>query len=279
MKWLRLIRWPNLIIVAFTMVLLHWILVLPSIESLNLSPLLTTTQFLLLVLMTLSATAAGYIVNDFFDYKIDIINKPKRVIINKSITRRSAKKVYLILVMLGAFIGSYLSGKTELWGILLLYYLVTILLFLYARYFKRQLLIGNLVVALLCALVPVLVWYVHQNVIVLLESNNSLSLNTIFLSYIGFSFFITLFRETVKDIEDLEGDQALGLRTLPIVSGLKTSKLVAGSYGVIVLLGILFLCTLVLEQNGVYVSLAVGLFLFLLLATSILLLAKAKNKK
>ncbi|MFT4668335.1 MAG: 4-hydroxybenzoate polyprenyltransferase [Patescibacteria group bacterium] len=281
--WLQLIRWPNLIIVALTMYVLQFKVLLTPFENSQLVNSISLFNFHLLVLMTLLATASGYIVNDWFDYKIDLVNKPNKVIINKKITWRIAKLFYLFLIIIGAFISSYLSSKTGLWGITILYNTVCILLFLYARFFKRTFLIGNIVVSMLCGFVPLLVWYVNRIAITTLGSDKDLLaisyLLKVFITYLAFSVFITLFREIVKDIQDIEGDKKYLAKTLPIVSGIKTAKFIAGIAAVSILLGLCSLGTELYLRTGLHNSLIIGIALFFLQAWSILLLIQATKKE
>lgn len=280
--WLKLIRWPNLVIVALTMYVLQFKLLLPSLENHLLFGSLSRPDFYLLILMTMLATAAGYIINDWFDYKIDLVNKPNKVILNKKITWRSARRSYLAFIVTGAFISSYLSSKTGLWGITILYNTVCILLFLYARFFKRSFLIGNFVISLLCCFVPLLVWYVNHSAFNNLETiNQSLFIFTryILFGFIAFSFLITFFREIVKDIEDIEGDKKYLARTLPIILGIKNSKIIAGVAGVLILLGIGLLGSDFYLKRGFNTTFILGSILFLLQAWSVFLLKQATKKE
>lgn len=210
--FLRLIRVQNLLIVVLTQYLARVFLVgLPSGEAVSsradLLRMLTDPTLFLLSLSTVCIAAAGYIINDYFDVKIDIINKPERVIIGRYLKRRVAMGAHQALNLIGCLIGLYLSR----WVFLLDVVSVSLLWF-YSAKFKREPFIGNLIVSFLTALsLIVLAVYYRQNVDLL-------------LIYSAFSFCISLVREVIKDMEDVKGDARFGCRTLPIVWGLRRTK-------------------------------------------------------
>jgi 4-hydroxybenzoate polyprenyltransferase len=156
---------------------------------------------------TVLIAAGGYIINDYYDVKIDLINKPERVVVGKSIRRRYALLFHTILSVLGVAFGLLLS-----WKIGLINFISGFLLWWYSNFLKRQPLVGNIAVAVLTGLSV----YV---VAVLFDPFNKL-----IIGYAFFSFFITLLREIIKDMEDLKGDNTFGCKTLPIVLGIRKSK-------------------------------------------------------
>ncbi len=170
----------------------------------------------LLILLTILVMAAGYWINDLFDYRIDLINKPNRTYIPAKI---SAKKVWTAWFATWIFI-SILASLFPV-RIQLILQGCWILLFLYARYFKRKPAIGNLIVATLGA------------ALVLTASAWIYSLSFTVLCLAIFSFEATLIREISKDVEDLKGDLKFHLSTLPILIGLNaTRNLLAWVYAV-----------------------------------------------
>ncbi|TAE21961.1 MAG: prenyltransferase [Cytophagales bacterium] len=203
--FLRLIRVQNLLIVVLTQYLARLCLIDPPGSSLLRA--LLDPAMLLLTFSTVCIAAAGYIINDYFDVKIDIINKPERVIIGRYLKRRVAMGAHQVLNVVGCVVGLYLSR----WVFLLDVLSVTLLWF-YSANFKRQPFVGNLVVAFLTALsLLVLAVYYRQNVDLL-------------LIYASFAFVITLVREIIKDMEDVRGDARFGCRTLPIIWGIRRTK-------------------------------------------------------
>jgi 4-hydroxybenzoate polyprenyltransferase len=165
-------------------------------------------RLFLLSAATVLIAAAGYIINDYYDVKIDYINKPERVVIGKSITRRFAILFHVLLSLTGIVIGLYLS-----WYLAVVNILSVFLLWLYSNNLKRLPFIGNLSVALLTgsAIYVVDILYRTQSSLVII--------------YAVFAFFMTLVREIIKDIEDLKGDNTFGCKTLPIVWGIRKTKI------------------------------------------------------
>jgi 4-hydroxybenzoate polyprenyltransferase len=201
----------------------------------------------LLTLSTLLVAAAGYIINDYYDVKIDLINKPDRVVVGRSIGRRYALLLHSVFSVAGIAIGAYLSlwiGAVNLFSAWLLW--------LYSNTLKRKPFIGNVAVALLTGLSILVVdalFYPHHSLIWI---------------YALFAFFMTLVREIVKDIEDLKGDNTFGCRTLPILIGIRRTK------AVIFLILIVFL-TLVVVLNRSYTQLPLYYFVLFLFAPVTLL--------
>jgi len=217
--FLRLVRYKNLIIVALTQLMVRLWLIGPKNEW---STILTDPDLYLIILSTLLIAAAGYIINDYFDIKIDIVNKPQRVIIGRYLKRRMAIGTHQLLNILGVLCGLLVSYKVALVNIF-----SVSLLWLYSERYKRQMLIGNVVVSLLTSLALIILSVHYQE-----------NRNLVFI-YSVFAFFISLIREIVKDIEDIRGDSAHGCRTLPIVLGIRGTKQVL--YGLILVFGVILL--------------------------------------
>jgi 4-hydroxybenzoate polyprenyltransferase len=164
-------------------------------------------KLLILSLSTVVIAAGGYIINDYYDVKIDLINKPGRVVIGKEIARRYALLFHSLLSMTGTALGFLLN-----WKIGVINFFSAFLLWWYSNDLKRQPFVGNFVVALLSGLSIFLVnvlYHVHQPLVTI---------------YALFAFAMTLVREIVKDAEDLKGDNTFGCKTLPIIWGFRKTK-------------------------------------------------------
>ncbi len=196
---LKLTRVGNLLIIALTQYFTAGFLI--GMYTLN------DFNLMLLSISTISIAAGGYVINDYYDVKIDYINKPNRVVIGKIISRRYAILFHVMLSTLGIALGVYLSL-----GIGLVNAVSVFLLWLYSNNLKRLPFIGNVTVALLTGLAVIVVDLFYR-------TNNSL-----IIIYALFAFFITLVREVIKDMEDLKGDNSFGCKTLPIIWGIRKTK-------------------------------------------------------
>ena len=247
---LRLTRFWNLIIIGlaqyFTAVFL-----ISSDKILDI-------RLLLLATSTVLIAAAGYAINDYYDVKIDLINKPERVVIGKQITRRYALLFHTLLSVTGVAIGLMLD-----WRIGVVNFLCAFLLWLYSNALKRRPFIGNFTVALLTGLSIFIINLLYPPV------------GVFTVIYALFAFFITLVREIIKDLEDLKGDDTFGCRTLPIVWGMRKTK----SF-IYFLVAIFSLTVIVLH---VWVAplpiLFFGFFLFLPLVAAVGWLVRADTKR
>lgn len=255
--FLNLIRWPNLLIVALTMILMRYAVIEPLIskisvilESGNGQPVPLTLKFpladfIILVIATIFITAGGYVINDYFDIKTDLINRGE-VIVGTKIPRRQAMMWHNILNILGVAAGFYISFRAGFLWMGILFLIVSGLLYFYSASYKRQFLIGNIIVALLTGMVPMLVAIFEWPALYRFYAANSVvppSLSLIFYWVGGFSvfaFLTTLAREIIKDIEDFEGDLTYGMNTVPVVTGPKTAKIISISL-IIIILGMLFI--------------------------------------
>lgn len=202
--FLRLVRVQNLLIVVGTQYLARVALIGPRSDW---PRLLLEPRLFILTLSTVFIAAAGYIINDYFDVKIDIVNKPERVVIGRFLKRRWAITLHQVLSVVGCLLGLLLSRWVFVVDVL-----SVSLLWFYSANLKRQPFVGNLVVAFLTALsLIVMAVYYRQRVDLLLV-------------YASFSFIVTLVREIIKDMEDIRGDARYGCRTLPIIWGLRRTK-------------------------------------------------------
>jgi len=215
-------------------------------------------HLLLLSISTILIAAAGYIINDYYDVKIDLINKPDRVVVGKSITRRYAILFHTSLSVSGVVIGLLLN-----WKIGLVNFFSVFFLWLYSNNLKRQPFIGNFVVAVLTSVSILMVNLLY-------EVNN---LEVVIYSI--FAFFMTLIREMIKDMEDLRGDHTFGCKTLPIIWGLRKAKFFV--YAVLIVFAISVFFT-----NQLYVGLPMYyfvVFLFLPLTGLLVYLVRADTVK
>jgi 4-hydroxybenzoate polyprenyltransferase len=249
-SFLRLTRAWNLVIIVFAQYFTAWFLAKADVfHDLNL---------FLLSLSTVLIAAGGYVINDYYDVKIDVINNPERVVIGKTIHRRFAILLHVALSVSGIFVGLLVSWKLAVVNVIS----VSVLWF-YSNLLKRLPFIGNFTVALLTGCSIAILFFLY-------DANAGL-----IIVYAVFSFFMTLIREIIKDMEDLKGDNTYGCKTLPIIWGIRKTKITL--YIIIALFSIA-----VVLINYVYVKLPVIYFVMLLFVPLTWLttqLARADTKK
>jgi 4-hydroxybenzoate polyprenyltransferase len=242
--FIKLSRPVNLLIIAATMAAMYFLVLLPHYHYVGIADkdLLPLYDFLLLCLSTLMIAAGGYIINDYFDLKTDRINKPEKILIGKYIKRRVAMLVHIVLNTLAVFIGAWLSFKYKTIWPVAVHLFSTTMLWIYSLALKRKFLSGNVLIALLAFLTPMLVAVTSNDAI-----NHAVSLKTcvnipfaqnsicnvqelknwmlILVGVFAFFAFLTNFiREIIKDMADLEGDKSIGCKTIPIVWGINRTK-------------------------------------------------------
>jgi 4-hydroxybenzoate polyprenyltransferase len=276
--FLKLIRWPNLLIVILTMVLMRYAVLAPVLSSINIKLYsvagiatamtlqLPWYDFMILVAATVLITAGGYVINDYFDIQTDLINRGK-VLVGTKIPRRKAMMWHNLLNIVGVAAGFYISWKVGYFSFGILFLVVSGLLYFYSASYKRQFLVGNVIVAVLTAMVPMLVVVYEAPLLFQYYAVNAVRIPdlTIIFYWIGgfsvFAFLTTLSREIIKDIEDFEGDVAYGRNTIPVVIGILTSKIVAICLVVITLalLYIVWFFFLADKITLVYISVLIAL--------------------
>lgn len=205
--WWQFVRGTNLLIVALTMWLTWDKLVLFN----HMGPAqLSSIEFALLVLCTLLVTLSGYVINDYFDRQIDLINKPQKTFIEVKISAQSAMRFYWIIGFIGFILASYLAVIKDSLNWLFLYPLSFALLYLYARVLKQKFLIGNIVVSVFTASVPLLLMLAERN------SLQTRDFPTEILLFSVLAFWTNFIREIIKDKQDEQGDMQFGSSTLAV---------------------------------------------------------------
>jgi 4-hydroxybenzoate polyprenyltransferase len=183
----------------------------------------------LLTVASVLIAAAGYIINDYFDVDIDQVNKPQKNVVDFIVSRRWAILWHFVLSGAGVLLSLYVSWKTGLWYIVIANLVCVFLLFGYSVSLKQKLLSGNIVISLLAAWV-ILVLCLSEFRFSFAGNTDATSLHAqnevmkLGFLYAGFAFVTTLIREAIKDMEDFEGDERYGCKTMPIVWGIPATK-------------------------------------------------------
>jgi len=243
-KFLELVRYKNLMIIALTQVLIRYGLILPY----DVPHALSDIQFGLLVLTTLLIAAGGYVINDYFDIRVDRINKGDGVLVGFAIKRRTAMVLHIVLSAGGLLTGGYLCFAVGMWKLVGIFILSIGLLWFYSTHFKKQFLVGNLVISFLTA-VSVLLVGVFELIPVLSPEyyDTTRGVLVVMSGYALFAWVSTLLREIVKDLEDIDGDEAMGYHTLVIEFGRQHARYAALIGGVLLLGGVLYASNIILE--------------------------------
>lgn len=228
-NFLKLVRLQNLVIVAFTQIMVRVCLTVNSgfVESLK------DYKLWIIVSSTVLIAAAGYIINDYYDVKIDAVNRPDRVLLGREMKRRPLMLIHFLLNILGISLAVFLED----WLMLLLFFVSANVLWLYSNRLKRLPLVGNVAIAGLSALAVALpgIYYPSSYFLMLL--------------YVLLAFFISLMRELIKDMEDIKGDQQFGCQTFPIVHGVRKTKILLFTIMALFLGLVIFTWTYTKEQG------------------------------
>jgi 4-hydroxybenzoate polyprenyltransferase len=218
--FLRLVRWPNLIFIALTQLLFYYCIYFPLYRQHQFEKLT------LLVAASVFIAAAGYIINDYFDINIDQINKPQKNVVDKLIHRRWAIIWHFVFSFTGVLITAFAVGLHQ-WFLIFANVACVFLLWFYSTSFKRQFLFGNIVISLLTAWTVLILFFAFAGPSNAFRTTDPVSVKFFRLAflYAGFAFIISLVREAIKDMEDMEGDTRYQCRTLPVVAGIRATKL------------------------------------------------------
>lgn len=198
--FLKASRIPNLLIIGSTQIATAYFLLDKDLQDLGL---------ILVVISTMMIAAGGYIINDYYDQKIDMVNRPEKVVIGVELRRRPALFVHVVVSFLGIALGTWVSlsvGLVHLFSAALLWY--------YSNYLRRLPLVGNMAISLLSGLSILLILIFYR------------STHEIAFIYAFFAFIIVLIREVLKDIEGVRGDATFGVMTVPVIWGIRGAKII-----------------------------------------------------
>ncbi|WP_430412771.1 geranylgeranylglycerol-phosphate geranylgeranyltransferase [Kordia sp.] len=223
-KFLQLIRFPNLVMITLTQYLFKYFLINPYGDQIATDGFI----FFCLVFATICIAAGGNIINDIYDVQTDRINKPHKLFIDTYISKKKAYLLYSVITFSGILAGCYVSFiiKKPLYS--LIFIGVACALFLYSCYFKKVAIIGNMIVSLLVASSILILAFFDLTIF----TKDNLFINGLIIGvlilYALFAFCINLIRELVKDNEDVNGDYNANMNTLSIVLGRnRVNKIVA----------------------------------------------------
>jgi 4-hydroxybenzoate polyprenyltransferase len=271
--FLQIARWQNLLFIALTQCLFHFCILIPNLSSVGFKPQVAGNFFVLIIFASIVIAGSGNIINDYFDLNIDKINKPDKLVVDKYISRRWVIFWHLLLSLTGIMCSVYVGMKLNLFWLGLANSFCVLLLFIYSASLKKQFLIGNIVVSALTS------WVVMILILPEYEALNKTSTETleayykilrIGILYASFSFIISVIREVIKDMEDIDGDRKNGCRTMPIVWGLNATKVFVAVW-LIVLIGVVAIAQLYVLRFKWWMSI---LYAFILIVTPLFYIFK-----
>ncbi len=251
----KLIRLPNLLIIVITQYAMRYGIIYPILYSISddveVALQMSNLDFFLLSLSTVMIAAAGYIINDYFDVKVDRVNRPDKIIVGKHIKRRWAMGSHIVINTIAIIIAGYLAYAVGNWKLVFIQIITAGALWYYSTLFKKQVLVGNFVVALMAGLVPCVVG-LYELTLQYANINNTVNTLLFFLDtgtpfqeveyvinmvlrnivywiagFTLFAFISTMVREIIKDVEDYEGDKKYFSNTLAVVYGKGKAVIVA----------------------------------------------------
>ncbi len=270
-NWITMLRIPNLGIIVLTQYLLGYGIIRPLMASQGVTPLLGHLNFLVLVLVTVLIAAGGYIINDHFDVNTDRKNKPGRNMLENRISVRKALRAYYVINAIAVVAGFYLAWVAGSFQLGLIFPAIAGLLWFYSSRYQRMPFWGNFIISVLSAMVLLIIW-LFEYYLLLGNSGDFVRviqqvpvISTFVWAYALFAFLLTMIREMIKDIEDLEGDLSSAYRTIPALYGAGLARTIISAL-IIATIGLLALAQYYLWHKGYVLA-----FWYLLIAVQPLL--------
>ncbi len=165
-------------------------------------------NLLMLVLASAAAIAGGYIINNFYDSEKDLINRPRKTMLDRLVSQNTKLSFYFVLNFIAVIMASYVSFRAVVFFSVYIF-----AIWFYSHKLKKLPFIGNLVSAIL-TITPFFVIFVYYK-----------NFEHVIFVHAMFLFLVISMRELTKDLENLQGDMAQDYHTIPVVYGEKASKL------------------------------------------------------
>lgn len=235
----RIIRYQNLLFLAFVQFAMQQLVISPIMQKYGFEYLNPNYTLFLLIGSSVLIAAAGYVINDYFDIKIDRINKPEKQIVGLAVSKQQAMFLHQLFTGLGIICGLFLAYQLRSFTLAFLFIVIPGLLWFYSASYKRQFLTGNLIVALVAALSVLIVGITavadlkHTYADLVFQTTIPSEIYSWVGGFAIFSFLLTLIRELVKDMQDVEGDAEMECHTVAIVWGMQKTKILI--YGLVLL--------------------------------------------
>ena len=234
--YLKIVRWPNLVVMALVQIVMYECVLKAILSRYNQVPALSGLDLLYLVIATVFIAAGGYLVNDYFDMKIDEINKPITRIVGKTILRKDVMFLYKIVTAIGLVAGFILSYRVRSITCATYFIFLGGLLWFFSSSYKRMFIVGNFICALVMALVPFFI-ALFNNQMLDVKYNPTPELffikNEVY-SYLGaysiYTFLWIFAIDIVNDLITQRGDREMECHTFPVVIGERNTKILIGVF-------------------------------------------------
>jgi len=217
------VRGYNILILVIAQYLTSAFILAPKLQ---LRKVLFDANLFFLILSSATVIASGYIINNFYDSEKDMINRPKKTMLDRFVSQRTKLSVYFILNFAAVFFASYVSFRAVVFFSIYIF-----MIWLYSHRLKKILFLGNLVASIL-TMTPFFVVFVYYK-----------NFETVIFIHATFLYLMIVMRELVKDLENLKGDLVLNYKTIPVVYGEKWSKFFLSVLTVIAIIPIMLLTT------------------------------------
>jgi 4-hydroxybenzoate polyprenyltransferase len=199
------VRGYNILVIVLAQYLASIYILAPN---LSLREVIFDINLFVIVLASALVIASGYIINNFYDAEKDLINKPRKSMLDRLVSQRFKLTTYFVLNFLAVFAASYVSFRAVLFFSAYIFGI-----WFYSHKLKRMPFVGNFVSAIL-AITPFFAVFVYYK-----------NFETVIFVHAIFLFLLILSREMIKDLENISGDLAQNYKTIPILFGSSVSKI------------------------------------------------------
>ena len=219
----NMLRVPNLLIIAFTFLLLRYFVFIPVYSAFSVTSGMGSLQYLLMITSTILIAGAGFVSNDYFDVITDRVNKPHKQYIGIKLKAGSALTIAILLSIVASFFAIWLAvlNRSVIPAILLT--MALLVTWWYAMRLKKSFVWGNMAVAFMSAGTIAMAWIIENQISQTPDQPFRL-ITGIIAAITIIALLLNFIREIVKDIEDIEGDKLINCRSLPIVKGIPFTK-------------------------------------------------------
>lgn len=203
-SFFSVVRGYNIFVIALAQYLAAIFILSPELRALD---IILDYQLFILVVASSLTIASGYIINNFYDAKKDLINRPRKVMIDRLVSQQTKLKVYFVINFIVALISFIVS-----WRAMLFFSVYIFLIWFYSHKLKKYPIVGNITASVLAVLpfFGILLYYKNFYQVI--------------FAHAVFLYLLILIREIIKDLENIEGDLSSNYRTIPVLFGEKTAK-------------------------------------------------------